>query len=800
MLNYKDMTIGKKILISILSLLVIAFIVLLAISSWLNAKTVKEMFLKEVTQTAYRYGYLSQNKLDESLITAKTLAQSFAAQKDDGIITRDIVNSSLRRVLEETPDILGTWAAWEPNAIDGRDNEFINAGGSSESGQFAPYWNRTDRVILELCPDFETSEYYLKPLTTKKETLLNPTLYEVNGEQILAVTIAVPIISKSGKVYGVAGIDLPMDYFQNLISQIKPYEGSYAFLTSNNGTIVAHPNKDIISLIIGDLDNADNKEEIKGAIKEGKEFFQIKKNAQNNTKSYQIFTPFTVGDTESPWSLDISIETSEVTKIILSSIIVQAVLYLIVIIVVIIFLLYFSRVLIAPIKRLVDVFKDLSEGEGDLRVRIPVNSKDEVGQVAKYFNQFIEKLHSIVKDIIGINQALVNNVKVMFESSQVLLKQSEDMNLQIDNASAASEEINTNINVIASGAEQASSNVKSVANTAAHMSEVALSAAAASEQTSVNVEDVSNAVTVMAQHINESTKSMNNILNGVNSTASAIEEMSVSIAEISKNTQFASNISNEADTEAQNAASSVAELRNIAQSIGKIVQVISDIADQTNMLALNATIEAASAGEAGKGFAVVANEVKELAKQTSIATEKISTDIDHVQVASQRAVVIIEKITDIIQKINETNTLIASSIGEQSTTTNEISNAVGNVANDTSKMEKYIIEIDNNVKNVNRNMEQASIAVNQIAQSTNSSAKSANDVALNSNEADTGVSEIARSIQQISIGMNDISSFMQKLVYTSQVNTTTSNSINESSKEIESLTKDLDDLVSRFRV
>ena len=173
-----------------------------------------------------------------------------------------------------------------------------------------------------------------------------------------------------------------------------------------------------------------------------------KKSISTNQDAYQIYRPFSIADSDTFWSLGIALEKSEITKYIRKLMFAQLFFFILIILVLVIFLIVFSKKLIAPIISLVNVFKDLSEGEGDLRVRIPTDSEDEVGQVAKYFNLFIEKLHDIVKNITSINQALVSNVKEMYQSSQTLSQQSDSLNLQVDNASAASEEINANISVL----------------------------------------------------------------------------------------------------------------------------------------------------------------------------------------------------------------------------------------------------------------------------------------------------------------------------------------------------------------
>ncbi|MDP3892392.1 methyl-accepting chemotaxis protein, partial [Nocardioides sp.] len=114
--------------------------------------------------------------------------------------------------------------------------------------------------------------------------------------------------------------------------------------------------------------------------------------------------------------------------------------------------------------------------------------------------------------------------------------------------------------------------------------------------------------------------------------------------------------------------------------IGQVIKVITSIAQQTNLLALNATIEAARAGDAGKGFAVVANEVKELAKETARATEDIGQKIEAIQSDTQGAVSAIAEISEVIGRINDIQTTIASAVEEQTATTNEIARSVTEAA------------------------------------------------------------------------------------------------------------------------
>ncbi len=117
----------------------------------------------------------------------------------------------------------------------------------------------------------------------------------------------------------------------------------------------------------------------------------------------------------------------------------------------------------------------------------------------------------------------------------------------------------------------------------------------------------------------------------------------------------------------------VSSLGESSAEIGNVVKVITSIAEQTNLLALNATIEAARAGEAGKGFAVVANEVKELAQETARATEDIARRVEAIQSDTTGAVDAINRISAIIERINDFQTTISSAVEEQTATTAEMS-------------------------------------------------------------------------------------------------------------------------------
>ena len=221
----------------------------------------------------------------------------------------------------------------------------------------------------------------------------------------------------------------------------------------------------------------------------------------------------------------------------------------------------------------------------------------------------------------------------------------------------------------------------------------------------------------------------------VETVSSAAEELSASILEIGRHVQDASKISSQAVQEANATNQKIKELGESSQQIGQVIKVITSIAQQTNLLALNATIEAARAGEAGKGFAVVANEVKELARQTAKATEEISQKISAIQSATGEAISAIGSISQIIGKINEISTTIASAVEEQTAATNEISRNVAEAARGTA-------EVTNNISGV-------SSAASEAGKEVSNLLASAEGLTRESGKLDSVASEFLKRMRAI---------------------------------------------------
>lgn len=172
----------------------------------------------------------------------------------------------------------------------------------------------------------------------------------------------------------------------------------------------------------------------------------------------------------------------------------------------------------------------------------------------------------------------------------------------------------------------------------------------------------------------------------VETLRAAMEEMQQAIRQISESATSASVVSQEAVESVGSATKVIDTLSESSQSIGEITDSITSIAEQTNLLALNATIEAARAGDAGKGFAVVAGEVKDLAAQTATATADIASRVSSIQEDSASAAAAIAQISEVIERINDSQQTIASAVEEQTATTTEMFGVVQSAADTTAQI------------------------------------------------------------------------------------------------------------------
>jgi methyl-accepting chemotaxis protein len=297
--------------------------------------------------------------------------------------------------------------------------------------------------------------------------------------------------------------------------------------------------------------------------------------------------------------------------------------------------------------------------EGNLSERLPVESKDEIGELAGSLNSLVDLLHVMVSKVDTSSQELSRISGTLSGASKQVFRGAEQTNTRVGETSSAVMEINASIKEVSQGIDSlslsASENSSSVLEMAASVEEVAINV----ENLAQSVDDVSSSIVEMAAAVKHISDSVHGLIDSSTVTASSVIQMDSSIRQVEKSALDTATISEEVRRDAESGKVSVeatisgmqeirrsssitheviVTLSEKAHDIGAILSVINDVAEQTNLLALNAAIIAAQAGEQGKGFAVVADEIKELADRTSSSTREIEELIKGVQEETRRAV------------------------------------------------------------------------------------------------------------------------------------------------------------------
>jgi len=513
----------------------------------------------------------------------------------------------------------------------------------------------------EMPPGYDPRKrpWYTKAMETPGKASVSAAYMSTTGEAVISNMF--PITSESGEIIGCSGLDVGLGVLTDLIKKSPMGKTGYVILIQGDGTILADPRHEELNFKnikdagvpalqeLGSLDDAGMQ-----VTMDGKEWFA------------QVHSIDSLG-----WKLIGVIEKSEVMGEFYAMLQKMALMGAILLAVFMAVAVFFANTIARPVLNATGMLKEVAQGEGDLTRKLAVTSKDEIGEMATWFNTFLGKLRDIIHEVVA-NGGTLNS------DSDSLLAIANDLR---------------------GGATEAAGKSQAVALASQDLSARFGSVAAAMEQTTQNT----------------------------NMVATATEEMAATINEIAANTEKARGVAQRAMSEAGSATQAMNALGEAAQEIGKVTTMITEISDQTNLLALNATIEAARAGEAGRGFAVVANEIKELAKQTSEATDEIRNRISDMQGTSRTTEGQIHAISGIIAEINDIIANVATAIEEQSVATRDIA---GNVAQASQGLK----EVNVNVAESSSVIRDISSKIADVSKASESTQNSTADVAAKAEE------------------------------------------------------------------
>ncbi|PHS83262.1 chemotaxis protein [Aeromonas dhakensis] len=539
---------------------------------------------------------------------------------------------------------IGDWMADRKNAV----HALVNLIADNPQAELVPhlkqaytsggfgltYFGSTQGVMTRQDPSLNTGNYDPRERpwyqdAVKAGQLIVTAPYVSVTMQKLVVTLSEPVLHQ-GELVGAVGANLALDKLIDEVLAMQVQGDGYAMLLDSSGLIVGHPNKELALKQIGELSPDLSAATFQQWGRENNELHAATLDGRDVLLAVQP-----VPGTD--WLLAM-VMYRDVLEAPLATLLWQLVgLTLVLMLVFSALLTAMFKYLFADLGRVAGALHDIAHGEGDLTVHINTRSKDEVGQLAESFNQFVARLHGIVSRL-------------------------RDVTVELAAQSRAQ----------AAGAQSRSQRVRQ------QQDEIVMVATAVTEMASATQEIAGNAEFA--------------------ATTSG-DAVKLAVSGQSQVGQSQRSITGLAD-EVADASQIIVELDAHAQKISGILATISGIAEQTNLLALNAAIEAARAGEQGRGFAVVADEVRVLSRRTHDSTDEIQQMIETLQQTTRRAVGGMEtsrqlagtsvedaesanqslaRINEAIGSISDMATQIAAAAEEQTSVTSEISRNTENI-------------------------------------------------------------------------------------------------------------------------
>lgn len=623
------------------------------------------------------------------------------------------ISDFVKQNLNGNQNVLSAWAVWNPDTLeDGRTN----------SSAFS-WFRGEDKVEEEKFPMQDAS--WIRYVTdNRRPHLLEPHLSTANGKRDYIVSAVAPIYSKDKEICGIAGVDVSLNQINNYLSSLQIYKNGFGVFISSKGVILGHRDKKMQGQTFELFTERNAYFQNSRTLKQPVVFFTGK----IFNKQLHVVTPVYVDGTSVPWYFVIEVPFMTLM---------QKGIYLVIFVLIALCLLLFvcialtaavSRKITNPLNNAAVALKNISEGDGDLTVRLAVDSHDEVGDLSESFNKTMEKISAsigLIKnesvEMQRIGQMLDSNMEISREKVKIITEKTDVVVNQMQEHSAGVTESIAAVNQI----------IRNITDLNAHIE----AQSACVEQSSVAVKQ---------------------IIENIQTVSAMLASNAASVAELEKSAE--SGLS-----EISKSVSCIKKVNDQSVMLSETSSLIKKIALQTNLLSMNAAIEAAHAGSAGRGFAVVAQEIRRLAEQSGTEGGKIETMLRTVQSSLDTAVnsalsveTVFSNIFGLIKEVDVKEKDITGVLQQQDANGHDIIKAIQNIQNSTTLVRSGSEEMFLGSKEIGVEMKKLAA----MTETVNSSMLSINDTTKDIMHTVRTVSEISdKNMTSINCVLSDINTF-----------------------------------------